>query len=161
MLLVQALVAANRAWVERAGARVNAATLAMDTGTYAPEHVVRDVFRSVVTDPFQWYLDFNRQTNVNRILIDAKVVNSPVSDYLPARNPEKVTITPLVRMGGSDTMVPETDVFVDPPSTPAPPKIPDGMVLVRLKNVGGFAPGYYVGFLIDDGIPITQVIVQR
>src|SRR5688500_12949870 len=137
MLLVQALVAANKAWVERAGARLNAATLGLNNGTYKPEHLLRDAFSSVVTDPVQWYFDFNRQTDVNRILIDARVSHSRSSDFIPVRNPSKTEVTPLVRMGGSDAMAPGTDVFVDPPS-PGPPAIPDGTVVVRLNNVGGF-----------------------
>jgi hypothetical protein len=159
MLLLQALVAASKSWVDRAGGRWDAAALAMDSGKYDAPQLFRDVFRSAVTDPFQWYLDFSKQTDPGRVLIDARLNPSPSSAFIPVATPSKTVVTPLTRMGGTEVMAVGTDVFVD--TTAANPAIPADMVTVRLKNVSGFTAGHYVGYLIDDTAPVAWVLVLR
>ena len=163
MLLVQALVAAGKAWVERAGGRLNAAAVKLDSGTYDSQLLFRDVFKSVVTDPFQWYLDFNRETEPSRILIDARSNPSPSSDPIPVRDPTKTVMTSMARIDGPEVMAVTTNVLVDKPPTPPTTAFPAGTVVVRLQNVNtaGFPPGHYVGYLIDDNVPVAFVIALR
>ena len=161
MALLDAWVAATKSWVERAGSRMNAASLSMDSGTYDSQALLRDAFRSTVSDPMQWYLDLMRLTDTSQILIDTRVVTTASSQNITVRNPAKTTITPMIRAGANDTMAVGTDVFIDGPTTPAPHTTPAGTVAVRLNNVGGFANGVYVGYLIDDTSMLACVIALR
>jgi hypothetical protein len=70
MVILKALVAATKSWVDRAGVRVDTAALNMDSGTYDSKEFFRDAFHSVVTDPVQWYLDFTRLSDGSRVLLD-------------------------------------------------------------------------------------------
>ena len=154
MLLVQALVNANKAWVNRAGGRWDSAATELEKGTYGANLLFRDLFRSAVLDPVQWYLDFSRNTEAGRILLTAA---DPKTGFIPVGDTSKVKLTDLARLGGSEKLVSGTDVLVDK-NTALNPMPPDCVVL-RLQLPAAAPPaGQYLGFLIVDNVIFASVV---
>jgi hypothetical protein len=164
MFFLQALVNANSEWVQRAGARWNKAALDLNNGTYDTKALMRDVFKSVVADPFDWALDVARESEATRILIDATAgAATAKSTFIPVKNPKQTTFTGFSRLSGSEQIT-GANVRLDKPPDPfVAGGVPEGMVQIVLLglNAGAHPPGVYLGFLIEDNLPLATVIALR
>jgi hypothetical protein len=160
VLLLQALINANKAWATRAGGRLNTAATNINLGVYKPEHLFRDALRWWVTDPVDWYLDLVNETNTRTLVIDVRVDQTGGRlSAIPARNPDGVTISALSRLGGTERMDPGTHVDVrrDPD-----PEHPECVVITTGNLTQQEHPeGEYLGFLMDGELVIAYVLVRR
>ena len=161
MLLLAAIINANKEWLTRAGVRWGNAATSINAGTYEGKQLFKDLLESWVNDPLQWVTDVARETQTTGLIINAKGLTTQKSGFIPVANPSKTKITSLTRLGGSEQMVVGTHVSLD-----TPPVTTAGTVVVKLDNLqtagpAAHPPGEYLGFLVEDNLPLSYIVALR
>lgn len=157
MQLLEAIINANKEWAARAGVRWGNAANAINNGTYDASQFFKDLLQSAVNDPGEWVADVQTETQKTGLIINAKGLSTAKSGFISVRHPAQTKVSSFARLGGTEQMIEGTHVHLDQPATPA------GTVVVRLDNLsaGAHPAGQYLGFLYEDLLPISYIVVQR